>query len=93
MSTASLVVIPARLSSTRLARKMLLTETGRPLVEHTWRNAVAARGVAAVVVATDSDEIAAAVRGFGGEVVMTHRRRPAVRPGSSRLSGGCRPVT
>ena len=82
MSTASLVVIPARLSSTRLARKMLLTETGRPLVEHTWRNAVAARGVAAVVVATDSDEIAAAVRGFGGEVVMTS---PEAASGTARI--------
>ncbi|MBM4059073.1 MAG: 3-deoxy-manno-octulosonate cytidylyltransferase, partial [Planctomycetes bacterium] len=51
--------------------KMLLAETGRPLVEHTWRNAASARGTLATFVATDSDEIAAAVRGFGGDVVMT----------------------
>jgi len=71
MNPAALVVIPARLASTRLPRKMLLAETGRPLIEHTWRNAAAARGVGAVFVATDSDEIAAAVHGFGGAAVMT----------------------
>lgn len=68
--TTATIVIPARLESSRLPRKMLLADTGRPLIEHTWR---AARGAAAagLVVATDSEEIAEVVRGFGGEVVMT----------------------
>jgi pimeloyl-ACP methyl ester carboxylesterase len=47
MTPSAIVVIPARLSSTRLPRKMLLAETGRPLVEHTWRNAASARGLLA----------------------------------------------
>ena len=79
---SALIVIPARLSSQRLPRKMLLAETGRTLVEHTWRAASAARGAARVVVATDSDEIAAAVRGFGGEVVMTSPDAPS---GTARI--------
>lgn len=66
----------------RLPRKMLLAETGRTLVEHTWRNAAAARGVASVVVVTDSEEIAAAVRAFGGEVVMTS---PDATSGTARI--------
>ncbi len=82
MASVPLVVIPARLSSTRLPRKMLLAETGRTLVEHTWRNARAARGVARVVVATDSDEIATVVRAFDGEVVMTSPEAPS---GTARI--------
>jgi len=82
MTRSALVVIPARLSSTRLPRKMLLAETGQTLVEHTWRNAAAARGVGRVVVVTDSDEIVAAVRRFGGEVVMTS---PEATSGTARI--------
>ena len=83
MSPGSVViVIPARLSSTRLPRKMLLAETGRPLIEHTWRAAGAARRASRVVVATDSEEIFAAVRGFGGEAVMTSVTAPS---GTARI--------
>ncbi len=82
MASVPLVVIPARLSSMRLPRKMLLAETGRTLVEHTWRNAAAARGVASVVVATDSEEIASAVRAFGGDVVLTS---PETTSGTARI--------
>jgi 3-deoxy-manno-octulosonate cytidylyltransferase (CMP-KDO synthetase) len=82
MKPSAIVVIPARLSSTRLPRKMLLAETGRPLVEHTWRSAASARGTLATVVATDSEEIAAAVRAFGGAVEMTSPEAPS---GTARI--------
>jgi len=82
MTSVPLVVIPARLPSVRLPRKMLLAETGRTLVEHTWRNAAAARGVTRVFVATDSDEIASAVKAFGGDVVMTSPEAPS---GTARI--------
>jgi 3-deoxy-manno-octulosonate cytidylyltransferase (CMP-KDO synthetase) len=82
MSTPALIVIPARLSSTRLPRKMLLAETGKPLIEHTWRAAGRSRRATRVVVATDSDEIAAAVRGFGGEAIMTSPEAPS---GTARI--------
>ena len=82
MEADVVIVIPARLSSTRLPRKMLLAETGRTLVEHTWRAARAARRAAEVVVATDSDEIAAAVRGFGGTAVLTS---PEATSGTARI--------
>ena len=63
--------IPARLASTRLSRKLLLADTGKPLIQHTWEAARRARSLADVIVATDSPEIAAAVRGFGGCCEMT----------------------
>ena len=79
---SAVIVSPARLSSTRLPRKMLLAETGWPLIEHTWTAARAARAATDVVVATDSDEIAAAVARFGGTAVMTS---PEATSGTARI--------
>jgi 3-deoxy-manno-octulosonate cytidylyltransferase (CMP-KDO synthetase) len=67
----SFVVIPARLASTRLPRKLLLSETGKPLIQHTFESASRAARPSGLIVAADHEEIAAAVRGFGGRVVMT----------------------
>jgi 3-deoxy-manno-octulosonate cytidylyltransferase (CMP-KDO synthetase) len=64
-------IVPARLSSTRLARKLLRSETGHPLVWHAWQRARMSSALSRLVVATDSVEIAAAVDAFGGDVVMT----------------------
>jgi len=52
-------VIPARYDATRLPGKPLADIAGRPMVEHVYRRAAAARGVDAVVVATDDERIAA----------------------------------
>ncbi len=67
----ALAVVPARLGSQRLPRKMLLDRTGRPLVVHTVQNLLRARSLARVVVATDSEEIAAAVARAGFEALST----------------------
>jgi 3-deoxy-manno-octulosonate cytidylyltransferase (CMP-KDO synthetase) len=61
---------------------MLLADTGRTLIEHTWRAARGSRRAGGVFVATDSEEIAAAVRGFGGAAVMTS---PQAQSGSARI--------
>jgi 3-deoxy-manno-octulosonate cytidylyltransferase (CMP-KDO synthetase) len=65
------IVIPARLASTRLPRKLLLRETGKTLIEHTFEAACRANRPMGVCVATDSEEIAAEVRRFGGRAIMT----------------------
>jgi 3-deoxy-manno-octulosonate cytidylyltransferase (CMP-KDO synthetase) len=66
-----LAVIPARFASTRLPGKILADIDGRPMIEHVYRRAAAARLVHAVIVATDDDRIASAVRAFGGAALMT----------------------
>lgn len=66
-----LCVLPARLESRRLPRKPLREIGGRPLVEWSWRAARRVPAFDAVWVATDSDEVAAAVRGAGGTAVLT----------------------
>ena len=63
--------IPARYASTRLPAKALHPLAGRPMIEHVWRRAAAAEGLARLVVLTDDERIASVVRGFGGEVEMT----------------------
>jgi 3-deoxy-manno-octulosonate cytidylyltransferase (CMP-KDO synthetase) len=64
-------VIPARLASTRLERKVLREIAGRPMVEWVWRAAAGSGLMDPVVVATDSDEVADACRERGIPVAMT----------------------
>lgn len=64
-------IIPARLQSTRLPRKLLLADTGRPLIEYTWRAASQARRLKQILIAADSDEIQNVVKGFGARCEMT----------------------
>jgi len=65
-----LILIPARMASTRLPGKPLAEIAGLPMVVHVLRRALAAK-LGPVVVATDSAEIAAAVDKSGGRAVMT----------------------
>jgi 3-deoxy-manno-octulosonate cytidylyltransferase (CMP-KDO synthetase) len=66
----AIILIPARLASTRLPGKPLADLHGAPMIVHVLRRAEAA-GVGEVVVATDSEPVAAAVEKAGGRAVMT----------------------
>ncbi len=79
----SYIIIPARLHSTRLPRKLLLRETGKSLIQHTYEAARRAKRPRGVCVAADSEEIAAEVRSFGGQVCMTD---PACASGTDRVA-------
>jgi 3-deoxy-manno-octulosonate cytidylyltransferase (CMP-KDO synthetase) len=76
-----IILIPSRLAATRLPNKPLAPIAGEPMIVHVWRRACEA-GIGPVVVATDSEEIAQAVRRAGGKAVMT--RKDHVN-GSSRI--------
>jgi 3-deoxy-manno-octulosonate cytidylyltransferase (CMP-KDO synthetase) len=67
---AVLVLIPARMASTRLPGKPLADIAGEPMIVHVMRRAQAA-AVGPVVVATDSEAIAACVEKAGGRALMT----------------------
>jgi 3-deoxy-manno-octulosonate cytidylyltransferase (CMP-KDO synthetase) len=69
------IIIPARLHSTRLPRKLLIEIAGRSVLEWTWRRARAAGVGGGVWIAWDSPEIAAAVREFGGAGLATGAQR------------------
>lgn len=64
-------VIPAHLASVRFPRKILFQFHGLPMIEHVRRRALLSGAVSDVYVATCDEEIAEAVRGFGGKVIMT----------------------
>jgi 3-deoxy-manno-octulosonate cytidylyltransferase (CMP-KDO synthetase) len=77
-----LIVIPARMASTRLPGKPLADIAGQPMILHVLRRAQAA-AIGPVVVATDSLEIEAVVRQAGGRAVMT---RPDHGSGTDRIA-------
>jgi 3-deoxy-manno-octulosonate cytidylyltransferase (CMP-KDO synthetase) len=86
----SYVVIPARLASSRLPRKLLLRETGQSLIQHTYDAASRATRPLDVIVAAGDEEIAAEVRGFGGRVEMTDPQAPS---GTDRVAEVARDLT
>ncbi|NNM70800.1 3-deoxy-manno-octulosonate cytidylyltransferase [Enterovirga aerilata] len=76
-----LVLIPARMSATRLPGKPLADIAGEPMIVHVWRRAVAA-GIGPVAVAADAPEVLRAVEAAGGRAVATRPDHPS---GSDRI--------
>lgn len=85
MSTAFHVVIPARFASTRLPGKMLADINGKPMLEHVYRRALESQAKR-VLIATDHEEIFAAGKNFGADVIMTSPDHPS---GTDRLQEVC----
>ena len=81
------MVIPARYGATRLPGKPLAEIDGRPMIWYVWSKARAAKIPSRVVVATDDLRIASAVRGFGGEAVLTS---PECASGTDRVAEAAR---
>lgn len=80
---ATIGIIPARYASTRLPGKPLLSATGWPLIRHVVEQARQARALDRVIVATDDERIAEAVRAFGSEVALTRADHPT---GTDRIA-------
>lgn len=76
------VVIPARMESERLPRKMMIDILGRPMIEHVWRRARLVLSNEDVVVATDSDLIESHMKSLGAQI---YRSKKAHQTGSSRV--------
>lgn len=79
----SVVIIPARYHSTRFEGKPLAKICGKPMIQRVFENSIKAEKISRVVVATDDDRIAEAVRAFGGEVIMTSAQN---RSGTDRVA-------
>jgi 3-deoxy-manno-octulosonate cytidylyltransferase (CMP-KDO synthetase) len=78
----TIAVIPARLASTRLPRKMLREIAGKPLIGCVYEAVVSSRLLAEVIIATDSEEIMTVCRERGWNAQMTS---PNHRSGSERV--------
>jgi len=77
------VVIPARYGSTRLPGKPLLSLAGKPMIQRVYERAKLASRADRVMVATDDERIAEAVKNFGGEARMTRMEH---RSGTERVA-------
>lgn len=86
-SSRAIAVIPSRFASVRFPGKALAVVDGKPLIRHVWERARRLQSVDRVVVATDDERIAGAVRAFGGEVVMTSPELPS---GTDRVAQAVR---
>lgn len=80
-SHSPVIIIPARLASTRLPGKPLADIHGAPMIIHVWRRAVEA-GIGPVVVACAEQEVAEAVTASGGQAILTNPDHPS---GSDRI--------
>jgi 3-deoxy-manno-octulosonate cytidylyltransferase (CMP-KDO synthetase) len=82
-------IIPARYGSTRLPGKPLAEIGGKPMIQHVYQSAKKAKVLDRVIVATDDRRIEAAVKKFGGEVMMTS---PNHASGTDRLAEVARKI-
>ena len=76
-----IVIIPARMGSSRLPGKPLADICGEPMIAHVWRRAIEA-DVGPVLVAADDSRVVQAVEAVGGKAVLT---RPDHQSGSDRI--------
>lgn len=78
-----IAIIPARLHSTRLEGKLLLSLNGKPLILYTVEQAKKARNINKVIVATDSEKILKVIEKSGNEAVLTSSHHQS---GSDRIA-------
>jgi 3-deoxy-manno-octulosonate cytidylyltransferase (CMP-KDO synthetase) len=98
MVTTVSIVIPARLASTRLPKKVLLDLAGKPLLKHVWEKAMALKDfylesqktnkserlrIIDVCVVADSIEVNEAVQSWGGKVLLSSPDCPS---GTARMT-------
>src|SRR5689334_12310640 len=86
---AAIAVIPARIGSTRLPGKALAEIGGVPMIVRVWQQTCKAGLLHRVLIATDDERIAGAVRAAGGEVEMTASSHPS---GTDRIAEVARRV-
>lgn len=79
----SAIIIPARLASTRLPNKLLLDETGKPLIQYAWESACRSTLAERVIIACDHKKIYEAAKKFGADVRYTD---PNASCGTDRIA-------
>ena len=82
----TIVVIPARMASTRLPGKPLADIHGIPMIVHVWQRAIQAN-VGQVIVAAAENAIAETIRAHGGDAIVTDPKLPS---GSDRIAEALR---
>lgn len=81
-ANTAFAVIPARAHSSRFPFKIIAPILDKPMIQYVWENALQAKTLTDVVIATDNEVIAEVIRGFSGKVAMT----PELPSGSDRVA-------
>lgn len=79
----TVVVIPARLGSSRLPNKVILDICGKPMVQYVYEAAMKAKGIETVYIATDSEEVRRVCEHFTSNIIMTAKEHES---GTDRLA-------
>lgn len=79
----TVVVIPARLESTRLPNKVILDIGGKPLIQRVFEQVKKSKKVSDIFIATDSEKIIKIVESFGGKAILTSSKHQS---GTDRIS-------
>jgi len=79
----TVVIIPARLDSTRLPRKVLLNICSKPMIQHVYEASLKAKNIDEVYIATDSQEVKSICEKFTTNIVMTSDKH---KSGTDRLA-------
>lgn len=72
-----IIVIPARMGSTRFYGKPLHNLLGKPMIQWVWEKAKELKGIDDIIIATDSEEIKNKVKEFGGKSIITSQECPS----------------
>ncbi|HOK22526.1 MAG TPA: 3-deoxy-manno-octulosonate cytidylyltransferase [Candidatus Hydrothermia bacterium] len=86
----TIIVIPARIGSTRFPGKVLAPILGKPMIHYVYDGARESKIVEKVLVATDSSEVLEVVKGFGGEAILTPSELPS---GTDRVYAAVRDLS
>jgi len=76
-------IIPARWKASRFEGKILTKILGKPMIQHVWERSKEAKMLDDLIIATDSEEVIKAVKGFGGKAVYTSKDQPS---GTDRIA-------
>jgi len=79
----TVVVIPARLESTRLPNKVILDIGGKPLIQRVFEQVKKSKKVSDIFIATDSEKIIKLVESFGGKAILTSSKHQS---GTDRIA-------
>jgi 3-deoxy-manno-octulosonate cytidylyltransferase (CMP-KDO synthetase) len=83
MTESAIIVIPARMASSRFPNKPLALIKGKTMIERVWRIGKAASCAREVLIATDDERLKVFAEGFGASVVMTS---PSCLTGTDRVA-------
>lgn len=70
----TIVIIPARLNSSRLPNKVILDICGKPMIQHVYESAKKAKNISEVYIATDSEKVKLICEKFTSHIIMTSEK-------------------